>query len=303
MGWIAYTLTYRAVAPVLLGDHPLGFVQRTRTYAPGWTLWGAITARLTRALLTRASGADYKKVGQFVAENLLTSYGCILVDDEPTMPRHEDGQLHYGPLTAAQFEARFLASLGQTGVAPATLTAHTGTLHETEVLVEHDRETKEAVRWQFKLYVRQPWPDFRGESEQLTVQDVLEVLESLTIGADRGYGLGSLVHEKEKLEEHKEVEGQDWPHPLDWSPQNRLLQAHVPFDELPGEQVRGRVEAVPRRWWQNDPDKAWGPGQKREVRRFYVPGSRVIGGEWIPEVRPMGIWQKARQSGVPQTTP
>ena len=117
MAWQAYHVTYRAQTPVALGAYRFGFIQRTRYYAPGWTLWGAITAQLTRALLPRATGDDYEEVGGFVAANLPTSYAYVLVEGQPAWPHYEEGQLRYGPLIAAEFEARFVASYGQTAVA------------------------------------------------------------------------------------------------------------------------------------------------------------------------------------------
>jgi len=272
MGWEAYTLTYRARSPVLLGDHPYGFIQRTRLYAPGWTLWGAITARLTRALLPRASGAEYGAVGAFVAENLRTSYAFLLVDGQRAFPHYVEGRLHYGPLPAAAFEARFLASLGQTAVAPATLSAHTGSLHETEVLTARDPTTGQAVRWQFTLYVRQPWQGPPPSLAGLESGDVLSAMAELSLGADRGYGLGRLTLGGAADGPHP-VEGETGPCPLEWDPQERALCA------------------VPWRWWQNEPGGPWGPGQRAQVRLFYVPGSVVQALEWQPVVGPYGIWE------------
>jgi hypothetical protein len=288
MSWQAYTLTYRARAPVLLGAHRLGFVQRTRAYAPGWTLWGAITAGLTRARLARATGDDYDAVGRFVMKNLPTSYAHLLVDDEPARPRYdEQGQLRYGPLSAAAFEARFIASLGQTAVAPATLTAESGSLHETEVLAAHDGRTGEPVRWRFTLFAPEGWRERPRQLQGLTLRDVLSGLESLTLGADRGYGLGRL----ELLDVRGPFDAGDaeQPRPLAWD--GSTLDAHVPVDDLSGERVRGEAVAIPWRWWQNEPAEGWGPGQSRQVCSFYAPGSRLDPPGPVPTIGPRGIWR------------
>ena len=291
MCWEAYTLTYRAGSPVLLGDHPYGFIQRTRLYAPGWTLWGAITARLTRALLSSAAGQDYEAVGAFVADNLRSSYAFLLVDGGRAFPHYRGGRLHYGSLPAAIFEARFLASLGQTAVAPATVTAHSGALHETEVLTARDPITGQAVRWQFTLYVRQPWSDLPPALTGLAPGDVLSALSELSLGADRGYGLGRLTLE-EPVEGPNPVKwGKAGPHPLEWDAKERTLRAHVPLNDLPGEAVRGRAEPIPWRWWQNAQDGPWGPGQKAQVHPFYAPGSIVEKVGWQPVVGRYGIWE------------
>ena len=292
MSWQAWTLTYRARSPVLLGDHPFGFIQRTRLYAPGWTLWGAITARLTRALLPRAAGSDYEAVGAFVADDLPTSYAFLLVDGQTAHPHYdEEGRLRYGPLPAADFEARFLSSLGQTAVAPATLTAHSGALHETEVLSARDPATGEPVRWRFTLYVRQPWSALPPALAGLTPADVLEALAELSLGADRGYGLGRLT--REAVDGPLPVPGESRPRPPEWDAQKRTLHAHIPLDALPGDAVRGRAEPIPWRRWQNAPGGPWGPGQKATVHLFYTPGSRVEKEGWQPVVGRYGIWEAA----------
>jgi hypothetical protein len=300
MSWQGYELTYEARAPVLLGDHPLGFIQRTRTYAAGWTLWGAITARLTRARLARAEGADYQAVGRFVMENLPTSYAHLLVRDEqagiadePARPRYDrQGRLRYGPLSAAGFEARFLASLGQTAVAPATLTAEVGALHETEVLTAYDQKTREPARWRFTLYAAKRWPELPAQLRGLTIEDVLEALETLTLGADRSYGLGRL----ERVEAGAPLDAGDGerPRPLSWD--DGTLHAHVPLRDVPGDRVRGRAVAIPWRWWENDSRKAWGPGQRPSVRIFYAPGSRVDRADWTPAIGRRGVW-RMREDG------
>lgn len=300
MGWKACTLTYRAVAPVLLGGSRMGFIQRTRYFAPGWTLWGAITAQLTRACLSEATGADYEAVGEFVRQNLPTSYASILADGQSAMPEHKDGKLCYGPLPAAEFEARFVTSLGQTGVAPSTATAETASLHETEALSAHDRTSGDRTLWQFTLYARGKWQGLPAQLTGLDEDKILAALETLTLGADRGYGLGLL--KREGATTWQSADGDAWPQPLDWDAEGRILRAHVLLSELSGDKVRGRAEAVPLRWWKNDPgppatkgrerETSWGPGQRRQVRLFYAPGSVVELDGWRPVVGPMGIWQK-----------
>jgi len=326
MAWQAYHLTYRAVSPVALGAYRFGFIQRTRYYAPGWTLWGAITAQLTRAALPRATGDDYEEVGRFVAANLPTSYAYVLVDGKPAWPNYEQGQLRYGPLTVAEFESCFVASYGQTAVAPATLTAATGTLHETEMLAARDNLSGEPVYWQFTLYTRQPWRDppwgrlsslpVQDANEfalpplpdaatrcgptppaqaNLTVQDVLTALESLTLGGDRGYGFGRL--ERVDVQGPEDAGDGPWPLPLDWDT-SCTLRAHLPLEALPGKTVRGRAEPISRRLWQNDPAGGpWGPGQRRKVHLLYAPGSRVEEPGWQPAVGPLGIWLRTDHAG------
>ncbi len=291
MAWVAYELTYRAASPVLLGTHLFGFIQRTRYYAPGWTLWGAITAQLTRARLAKAEGADYEAVGKFVCHNVLTSYAAILVDGQPlALPHFKDGDWWYGNLRAADFEARYVTSLGQTAIAPTTVTAETGSLHEAEALAAHDLKCGQRVHWRLTLYLRQPWRCLPTALCGLTQDDVRGALHILTLGANRNYGLGRL--ELDGSSEALCVCGDEWPRPLGWS-QGQPTQAHVAWGDLDGHVVRGNVEAVPWRWWSNakQGDDGWGAGQQVRTRLFYAPGARVEGESWQPVVGPQGVWQ------------
>jgi len=295
MAWEAYVLTYRAMTPIALGAYRFGFIQRTRYYAPGWTLWGAITAQLTRAIFPKATGKTYQEVGSFVRKNLPTSWAYILTDEKPACPQYEEGQLCYGSLSAAEFEARFLASCGQTAVAPGSLTAHSGTLHETEALAAYERDGK-PVRWQFTLYMRKPWTNPPRCPHDLTEERIVESLKYLSIGGDRRYGLGRLQQEEAPV--LQEAGERDRPVPSEWHPKSRVLRAHMPFEDVPGEMVQGRLEAIPWRWWQNKPGGAWGPGQKREVRCLYTPGSKIKEGlAGHPVVGEYGIWHWQGEKG------
>ncbi len=299
MSWQAVTLTYRARSPLLLGRYPLGFIQRTRTFIPGWTLWGALTATLTRACFPQADGARYEAVGAWVEHNLLTSYAYLLVEGGLAAPHFRDGGWYYGPLPATQFEARFVTSLGQTAVAPGSLTAETNTLHETETLSPYDLATGEPARWRFTLYQRGSEEVSQSEDEvlaALTPEALLAALRTLVVGADRSAGLGRL--ELETAGAWQAVAGNAWPVPLDRD--GPTLRAHVRVADLDGNQVRGRAEVIPWRWWKNTPDpdgRSWGPGQQQSVQCCYVPGCEVAD-DWQPVVGPWGFWQAQHECGA-----
>lgn len=296
MAWQAITLTYRALAPVLLGGERLGFIERTRTYAPGWTLWGAITATLARATADRATPPDYQAVGRFVARNLPTSYAFVVVDGQAAAPHEAGGTTYYGPLSQAAFEARFLDSLGQTAVAPATMTADVATLHEAEALCARARDTGDPTRWRFTLYVRDPWDSAPPALAGVRAGDLPDLLAALTLGADRGCGLGRLALCDVV---RRAAAGDAWPYDLDArsgdtaGPEAPItLRAHVRRDVAPdGADVRGALVAVPWRWWANDRDDAWGPGQRREVHLFYAPGGQILGAPGRPLIGAYGLWQ------------
>lgn len=290
--WQAYTLTYRAESAVLLGRALLGMIQRTRYYAPGWTLWGSITARLTRTLLNGATGAEYESVGAFVRDNLATSYAWVLADGEPSYPHYVAGRLYYGSLPAAEFEERYISSLGKTAVEPATMAAARGSLHETEVISGADLKMGEPTRWRWTLYVRQPWLSQPAcLPEDLTVGQVLDALRSLSMGAEQSYGLGRLTREGDPTVADVGTEAR--PRPVMWQA-SAPIRAHARLGQ-DGPEVRGYWELVELRHWLNgNQAKAWGPGQKRLVEALCAPGGEITDKAWQPEIGPYGIWEKAK---------
>lgn len=292
MTWHAWKLTYRAMSPILIGDQLFGSIQRTRLYIPSWTLWGAITARLTRAWFSSATANEYDQIGKFVANNILTSYAGIRIgeNDEGALPNF-NGKWKMGIISQPEFERAYLSSIGHTAVAPGTMTSEPGALHETEALMPFDHSGK-PVFWQFSLYIRQPWDSSGQDLLQKTMADVMTVVENLVVGAERGYGFGHLkIVPRRDIHNPVKILNQDWPEPNDW--RDSILRAHVPVDDLKGIVVEGKTEWITRRLHQMDLDTgAWGPGQKIETREYYCPGCRIKNGEWRPTVGPYGLWRK-----------
>lgn len=286
--WKTYQLTYRARSPVFLGGRTFGLVQRTRYYAPGWTLWGAITVRLTQFLLSRSQQVNYESIGKFVAENIRTSYAYLLVEGKKAHPWYSNGELRYGALSASQFEARFITTFGQTAIAPSTGTAHTATLRETELLSAYDLKTNKPVQWRFKLYLRQPW---HNPPAPVTPEKIKIALTELTLGGARKYGLGWL-EQVEWKEEQSPPSCPAGPTPWDWDRKKGILLAHVPWEPNLSNQVRGQVEPISWRWWQGGLNqKQWGPGQKVLTAIFYTPGSIILDETWQPYIDRYGLWR------------
>jgi hypothetical protein len=72
MTWKAYQVTFQLLSPMHIGWRKLGNLQQTRPYLTGRTLWGALTARLTRE--AGGIGKDYEAIGKKVDEQLAFTY-------------------------------------------------------------------------------------------------------------------------------------------------------------------------------------------------------------------------------------
>src|SRR5712692_8407277 len=70
MTWVTYQVTFRLLSPMHIGWRKLGNLQQTRPYVTGRSLWGALTARITREL----GSSDYEKIGKQADQQLAFTY-------------------------------------------------------------------------------------------------------------------------------------------------------------------------------------------------------------------------------------
>jgi hypothetical protein len=190
-----------------IGYTKLGFIQRTRYYLHGKSMWGAVAEALTRALYNAPDYCQYIAVGKFVEGHLKFSYFF------PTFKRHEDAfipnlsTLKYGigalQLGQNEFETTFVSSPASTSIKPESSSAEEASLHAMEYLnpvVRHDNRIR-------KVYFAGYLFALEGTSESLCLQctadDILiscgaksvslrDVLSDFQIGGERGYGKGRL---------------------------------------------------------------------------------------------------------------
>ena len=308
MNWKACELRYRCLSPLFLGERKLGFIQCTRLYIPGWTLWGAITANLTRRLYPYADAEAYRRVGEFVEQNLPTSYAWIMENEKKLFPeflageKGRPGGWYYGSLPENRMEALFLGSYGQNSVDPATLTSETGQLFETEYINAFRKGSSASLEWGFTLYIRQTWNTADERLKALTLEEILKAIEQISVGGERKSGFGRLKMVNDLSEINPQDNNDDeWPAAQDWkikkdeeNPEKTFgtLFTHVPLNQITGEYVRGSAAPVTRRVWRNSPGEEGGsgPGQRVVTELYYLPGSRVYDDGWNPLVGPQGVW-------------
>lgn len=113
-------------------------------------MWGAITANLTRALFNSPDSKDYQAVGNFVKENIRTTYfyPAIKKDDVDSeklskyevddyfvfLPGYTDKGIKFGNESQDWFEQIFVDSFVSTALESQTKTAEEGSLHEIEYI-------------------------------------------------------------------------------------------------------------------------------------------------------------------------
>lgn len=192
MAWKAYRLVYQAKSPIHIGWHTLGYIKLTRYYITGKSIWGAMTANLTRALY---SYKDYSNVGsELLNKTVLTSYFFPAIDREsPLLPRFTDTALLHGKddMPVAEFERIFIKSYGQTAVLTESNTAEDESLHESEYIspcVEINGVQRQ-VFFVGYIFIKEGI-NYKGVA--IDLQNIEQAISEIYVGGDRKYGWGNL---------------------------------------------------------------------------------------------------------------
>jgi len=269
---------------------PAGSVNRARLYVPARTLWGALTAELTRheAGDAAARAEAYRKVGAWLRERFRFSY---LYPAERTiggwrawLPAYRDRlglcwQREDGwpgePMGDRAFRARLLHTRPGTAIAAASDTAEEGSLRETECIQTRWRDEVGRGRGPVAMvgYVFS-----RGDADLAR----LVPIRTLFVGGDTRYGLGRLIRDGE-TEPTQRLFGAK-VNLADGAPRvvtDRLL-AHVPVTDEPAlagdlELLRGWDRGTIERVAAGEEAPCWRPGS---VAHCTVPWCLTAEGYW-----------------------
>lgn len=209
MNWQTYQVTLKMQSPLHSGLRKTGNIQQTRPYVTARTLWGAMTARITRLL----GQSNYSVIGKMVSDNLRFSYffpavqnGDILFVPNTTQesPHQFMGmdmkRQSIATVSSHTVERILLSSYNSTAINPSYASAEVGSLHETEfishrVLNDFSLKTveiKDAVAAGEPVYlVGYVW--LAKNSEDIIQQTWLKALHQLQIGGERTYGYGRTI--------------------------------------------------------------------------------------------------------------
>lgn len=268
-------LVYRAMSPMHIGWHTLGYVNLTRYYIPGKNIWAAFTGLLARANpLGRKIGADandfYKGYGEIVKNNIVASYFYPASEaSSPLVPRFTKKGLVYGmdEMPRAEFERLFIKSSGQTAILPGSNTAEDESLHESEFISPFSTEGN-PVYFTGYVFVNE-------DSLGLAWDGIKDIIKEIFVGGDRKYGWGRLVLE-------------DVCEPSDFfgfyiKPGSKEITigtgghipAHLPVSA--GLKLKGDIEPLVGREWGADREGKRGAGKKVTGSTVYwVPGSILL---------------------------
>ena len=278
MSWSAYRFVLRLRSPLHVGHLAVGNLQRTRHYVPGKTLWGALVARLTRDFPD--SNGDYQAMGECVNRELAFSYFYPALDpDQPLYPAYTTKGLHYGPneMPPDEFAWHLLASYASTAVDARRTAATEGSLHETEFINPHTRETGEPVYLVGYVFEQEgtdrlPWR---------------EVLDRLQLGGERRYGWGRVSLEGESRQAEDlfgyalDLAGE---RPVVTVKSGQPLLTHTVTEGIP---ARGQIEPLVGR--ETRAEGKFGEFFRPQVEICWMPGSRLEEGRQLV-IGKYGVW-------------
>ncbi len=226
MAWNCYLAIFKAKSPVHIGYKQIGILKTTRYYITGRAMWGAITANLTRALFDTPYPKDYEVVGNFVKENIRTTYFYPAVKEENMInvetdfhvnlneskfgifiPNYDEDGLKFGNILKEEFEQIFIGSFVSTALEVGTKTAEEGSLHEFEFIKDKIKIDNKIlnVYWIGYLFVKENVKNDKLKIDKCEEKEVrikrvdtsktvglTQALDLVQVGGERNYGLGRL---------------------------------------------------------------------------------------------------------------
>ena len=317
MTWNCYLVIFKAESPIHIGYRQIGILKTTRYYITGKAMWGAVTANLTRALFDNTNSNDYQAVGNFVKENIKTTYFFpaikgeirnieeltdifIEIDNEKFgifLPEYTEKGLKFGKLSKEKFEQIFIGSFVSTALDATTKTAEEGSLHEFEFIknrVKIGEEKSLDVYWVGYIFVKEEAKNEKVEINKCEEKDVKikrvdinepkslhNILNLIHVGGERNYGLGRLkMHKFVKETDNKIFRKFDFEFPDN----NVILKnlaiaiSHVKLNGI--ELELGEIEPLVGLEWDNEKNR--GAGQKvSDAEICATPGSKLKSGNFV----------------------
>jgi len=268
MAWQHYSLKFRLQSPLTVGKRKVGNLMETRHYVPGKTLWGALTARITRNEGFGRQGQKYKEIGRKVQTHM--RFGYLWVSTKPLEPIYPWDD-------PTRFEYEFLGSYTSTALNYGQFSAENGSLHEIEFISPYSRSGAQ-VYLVGSLWIQDGWDEYNWQL----------ALSQLQLGGERGYGWGRVDLVGINAQSHASIGNPD--HFSNF--RTRKIPAHLyVIDPRTASLCKGELE--PLVGWETSPD---GVSRTTPVPRVaYLPGVKIKAGEnsssLVFRIGHNGVWE------------
>ncbi len=187
MSFVHYRIVLKLLSPLHIGKRKYRNLMETREYVPGRTLWGALTARITRDHFDGEANR-YGEVGDFLIENFRFGYLW------PSL----DGKKPYFPWEHDDFD--YLLKFGYMGqpIDYDKKATEEGQLHEAEFIGPKTRDGQQVY------LIGDLWIKSSALTDVEKVEVGLDskiiplkgVFDSLQLGGERNYGWGRVAVEE-----------------------------------------------------------------------------------------------------------
>ncbi len=191
MSFIHYCIILKLLSPLHIGKRKSRNLMETREYVPGKTLWGALTARITKDYFG-GNPKIYEKVGNFLNENIRFGY----------LWPSWDGKEPYFPWKYDDFD--YLFKFGYMGqpIDYNRKATEEGELYEIEFIAPKTRHNKNVYLigdlWvkelNYKSEIGIEKINFRNDDVSLCLAkdeiSLKKVFNSIRLGGETGYGWG-----------------------------------------------------------------------------------------------------------------
>lgn len=215
MGYTCFEIRFKAKSPIFIGSRKIGFIQQTRRYIPGKTMWGALTANASRKLIdegVKYNPKVYDEVGKCIAGYVKNTYFFLEITDKENgsiqhtfNPSFTKEGLKYGQYSERKFESTFISSFVSTATVGSRNSAMDESLHETEYILNkiNCKTGAKQVYWKGYLFVKggfsgkcsvknsEEFEEIELGYEETSIK-LFEALKKIHVGGDLRYGFGAL---------------------------------------------------------------------------------------------------------------
>jgi len=279
-------------------------------------MWGAVTANLSRAIMDNYSPQIYKVVGEFVRENLIFSYFYLKYNGEVLIPNYTNDGITFGienGFSKANFERKFITSYVSTALDKKSSTAEDESLHEVELISNKEKESGVPMELEGYLFVNLNEKEQKnniniidedGNNDLELVIDgnntkLFKNINKVAVGGERNYGFGRL-----ELKNNPEMTENMFRKEFDLDKQKPIIKhgdialSHVIVkyerqnDINRFNNIRGDLEPVVGREWENEDKEGKGAGRKVTKSVIcIVPGTKFEIDEDVDmEINNYGLW-------------
>lgn len=260
MSYTCFQLKFKSESPIHIGNKKLGFIQQTKRFIPGTTIWGAITSNITRKFIDMGveySPEIYSEFGKCVEESVKSTYFYPTRNNDVLIPKFSNDGLKYGEMKKNEFDSTFVKSFVSTATTSDSGAAKDESLHETEYILNKISSMNGFIQvyWVGYLFIK----DYESDKISLNTHEdlkeikvkfenhsikIIDALKQLIIGGDSRYGFGRLKLKEVNIS--KEVFGFEITlNSLKFNIEaNKSIFAHLKLNDMKNISYIGEIEPL-----------------------------------------------------------